>query len=339
MNRRILAVTVLAVAIAGLIAASPAQAKGGASQSRYAQAKGVVGVGGVSAGVPPSPRAITDQSGDDVYVAQPTDDGTALGRVVVGQGPVRSRFSSAGFTIPIVALDKSTSGLSANGRTLVLSQALLQLGQSSTRFQIVDPQSLRVRDTIMVRGSYGFDAISPDGNLIYLIQYLSPVDPSRYLVRAYDVQAGRLLHKPVIDPSESGRPMTGKPVTRAMSPGGGWAYTLYRGSKEGPFVHALDTVRHRAVCVDLDTLELPGNISGSRLDVSDDGQELSIVRHGQSLGSIDTTTFAVTAPVSASATGGDGPPWLLIAAIAAAVLAACAIGSRTLLRRRGLASS
>jgi hypothetical protein len=339
MNRRILTVTVLAVAVASLIAAGLAEAKGGASQPSYAQAKGVVSAGGVSAGVPPSPRAITGQSGDVLYVAQPTDDGTAVGRVVVGQGQVRSRFSSAGFTIPTVALDKSTSGLSADGRTLVLSQPLLQLGQSSTRFQILDPRSLRVRDTIAVRGSYGFDAISPDGNLIYLIQYMSPLDPSRYQVRAYDVQAGRLLSKPVIDPSESGRPMTGKPVTRAMNPDGRWAYTLYKGSKEGPFVHALDTAGRRAVCVDLDTLELPGNLSGSRLDVSADGGELDIVRHGSSIGSIDTATFAVSPPAQAAAGGGDGPPWLLIAVVAGGVLALGAIASRTLVRRRRLASS
>ena len=54
--------------------------------------------------------------------------------------------------------------------------------------------------------------------------------------------------------------MTGKPVTRAMSPNGQWAYTLYQGSDEGPFVHALDTSGRSAKCIDLDGLNLPTNL-------------------------------------------------------------------------------
>jgi hypothetical protein len=337
MNARSRISALLVVAIAGLLMASPALAKSGDSGARYADAKGVVTVGGAS-GALPGPRAITGASGA-VYVAQSTDDGTALARVEKGGGAVRSRFIDDGFTIPTVALDKSTGGLSADGRTLVLTSPWLTLGQPSTQFRTVDASSLRPRDTITVRGSYGFDAISADGNLIYLIHYLSPTDPSRYEVRAYDVPSGRLLHKPVVDPDESGAPMTGKPVTRAMSPDGRWAYTLYSGAKEGPFVHALDTTNRRAVCVDLVALDVPKHLSGSQLAVSADGHELAITRHGSEVGSIDTATFAVSPPVSASATGDDGPPWALIAAIAAGALGLAAIASMTLRRRRRLASS
>ena len=48
--------------------------------------------------------------------------------------------------------------------------------------------------------------------------------------------------------------MTGVPVTRLPSPDGRWDYTLYQ-SAEHPFVHALDTQRRTAVCIDLDDLD------------------------------------------------------------------------------------
>jgi len=235
----------MAAAIALLSAAAPALAKG----SGYLNAKGVVAPGAMRQ----PPRAIVGSSGShSVYVAQPTDDGTALARVETsGDQAVRTRMIDGGYSIPTVATDESTSGLSADGSTLVLARPLAGLWQGTTRLQILDAKSLRVRKTVALPGAYSFDAISPNGDRMYLIEYTSVRDPSRYLVRAYAVTSGRLLHAPVIDPDEKGEPMTGKPVTRTMSASGRWAYTLYDGSEEGPFVHALDTMKGEAVCVDL----------------------------------------------------------------------------------------
>lgn len=342
MNGRSHSIALLATAVAGLLAVAPALAKSGGEAGGYLQAKGVVASSGVPGGGGPPARDIASESGDAVFVAVPTDAGTALARVDPGGGgAVRSASIGGGFTIPTVAIDKSTSGLSADGRTLVLAQPLVQFPQRRTAFQILDARSLRVRDTIELPGSYSFDAISPDGGLLYLIQYTSPTDPSRYLVRAYDVASRHLLRAPVVDPSESGRPMTGKPITRAMSPDGRWAYTLYQGSDEGPFVHALDTAGHRAVCVDLDAIDLPKSLLESRLAVSADGGELSILRGGTEVGRVDTQTFAVSAAGSQAAGGGqgaDGAPWSLIVAIGLAMLALAGLVSWTLHRRGRLAS-
>jgi hypothetical protein len=48
--------------------------------------------------------------------------------------------------------------------------------------------------------------------------------------------------------------MRGNPLTRTTSPGGRWAYTLYDGAGGTPFVHALDTSRRTAHCIDLPAL-------------------------------------------------------------------------------------
>ena len=337
MNGRSCSTALLGTAIAALLAAPLALAKDGG----YLEAKGVVASNAApGAGGGPAAREVASQSGDAVFVALPTDGGTALARVDPNSGgAVRSASVDGGFTIPTVALDRSTSGLSADGSTVVLAQPLVRFPQQRTRLQVIDGKSLRVRDTITLPGTYSFDAISPDGALLYLIQYTSPTDPSRYLVRAYDVATERLLRAPVVDPSESGRPMTGRPVTRAMSPDGRWAYTLYQGSDEGPFVHALDTARHRAVCIDLDGIDLPKSLSSTRLGVSADGHELGIVRSGAEVGQIDTQTFTVSAAGSPGAgAGADGAPWPLIATTGLGMLALAGLASRTVLRRRRLAS-
>ena len=50
-----------------------------------------------------------------------------------------------------------------------------------------------------------------------------------------------------------------------MSPDGRWAYTLYDGNGKTPFIHALDTSRSTARCIDLDALAGNKYLSGMRL--------------------------------------------------------------------------
>ena len=48
--------------------------------------------------------------------------------------------------------------------------------------------------------------------------------------------------------------MRGSPITRATSSDGRWAYTLYDGAGGTPFLHALDTSKRQARCIDLPML-------------------------------------------------------------------------------------
>ena len=133
------------------------------------------------------------------------------------------------------------AGSPADGRTLVLITPRTSFPRARTTLLVLGARGLASRETIRLRGDFSFDAISPQGRLVYLIQYNQPTDPTRYLVRAYDLQHGRLLHAPVVDPQERGEKMRGNPLSRAVSPDGRWAYTLYDGAGGTPFVHALDT--------------------------------------------------------------------------------------------------
>jgi hypothetical protein len=121
--------------------------------------------------------------------------------------------------------------------------------------------------------------------------------------------------------------MNGIPITRESSPDGRWAYTLYDGA-EHPFVHALDTKRRRAVCVDLHGLDERRNgVVGVELDVARDGSTLRVEASGRALAIVDTTSFVVTdrteRPKEArSASRRTGTPWLLLSVAASALVLA-----------------
>ena len=273
---------------------------------------------------------VATQSGDARYVTLPAGPNTVVARVNPAGGRVlASRLVRGVFTIPAVAYDESSSGLSADGRTRVLIQPRVSFPRARTPLMAVDTRQLRPRKVMRLRGDFSFDAISPRGSLLYLIQYVTPTDPTRYLVRAYDLRTGRLLAKPVSDPRESGAKMRGAPLTRANSANGRWAYTLYDGAGKTPFIHALDTSSRSAHCIDLEMLA-GTDLSGLRLRLNGAAGTLTVIDKRQPVAIVDTRTFRAYVPVSVTgasrqAAGGNGTRisgtllWVLSAAALAAV--------------------
>ncbi|MBM3676934.1 MAG: hypothetical protein FJW96_03485 [Actinobacteria bacterium] len=72
-----------------------------------------------------------------------------------------------------------------------------------------------------------------------------------YRVRGVNLATGRLWARPIADKSRLAEPMSGVPVARVGSRDGTWVFTLYRGGKHGPFVHALNVAGGLAACLDL----------------------------------------------------------------------------------------
>jgi hypothetical protein len=138
-----------------------------------------------------------------------------------------------------------------DGKTLVLASQSQRAIHGTTRFVLLKTRTLRASPMIVLRGSFSFDALSPDASTLYLIQYTSSQDFTRYRVRAYDLAKGQLVPGAIVDRREPDEVMTGGPVTRATTPDGRWAYTLYARQGRAPFVHALDTVAREAYCIDL----------------------------------------------------------------------------------------
>ena len=98
--------------------------------------------------------------------------------------------------------------------------------------------------------------MSPDGQLLYLIEHQGEPGSGHYQVRLYDVTYRELVKDPIVDKRELDEQMEGRPVARVASADGVWVHTLYVTASGGAFVHQLNTVERYALCAGL-----PGNSS------------------------------------------------------------------------------
>jgi hypothetical protein len=283
-------------------------------------AKGVP-IGGVDDG-----QGAESAFGGHRYTTHWAHGQTVVTKAAVSDGRVVRQLRLRGhFSIPLVAYDGSTSGLSATGGTLVLFQPRTLFPQPRTRMLVVDTRRMLVAHRIALRGDFGFDAVAPDGSTLYLVNYIGGSE-TNYAVRAFEVRNGRLAGRPIVDKRNPDEKMVGVPVTRATSPDGRWAYTLYDDSGGShPFVHALDTAGGTAFCVDLDSLQGRRDVMALRLRVGGGGgRSLAVVKGNEPLAVVDTRTFAVGPPhaalpaaVKARPQPADGTvrwPWIAAAA-------------------------
>jgi hypothetical protein len=274
----------------------------------------------------PSPGVSQDVSqgvqlpeGDVSYAAEPDGAGTRLVAVGTDGRVLRQRTLPASWGIPVEAFDGTTGGLSADGQTLVLGDASQYNGplRTTSRFLVVDPQTLRPRSLVRLRGDFGYDALSPDGTRLYLVDHVSTSDLFRYVVRAYDVEHHRLLPGRIADRTQRGWVMQGFPLSRVTSPDGRMAYTFYGNSGGYPFIHALDTVRGTAHCIGVPWRANQGGLSKLRMTL--DGSELRLGwPGGRTFISIDTATYRLSRPATA---GGSDFPWWAVAVGASILLA------------------
>jgi hypothetical protein len=206
------------------------------------------------------------------YVAVPKSGTTFVKAVRVRDGSMlRSTTLKGTYGVPLVAYDGTAGGLTREGKLLVLETN----GQTSTTFTVLATRNLRVQQSFTLHGLWAYDALSPEGKTLYLIQILTQTDKLRYLVRAYDLQQHQLVKGAIADKSEAGA-MTGYPVSRATSANGKWAYTLYQRPGAQPFIHALNTQDRVAICIDLAWKADPNNLGSVRLTLSADETQLVI---------------------------------------------------------------
>lgn len=255
-----------------------------------------------AAGGGPAPGALAGWDGVRIpgakvrYAALPSGRGTTAVAAVAMRGGRILRFGvvDGELGVPLVAFDGTTDGLSADGRRLVLaSYAPTTQDAPRTRFVVLRTRTLQVERIITLRGLWSFDAISPNGSLIYTIEYLSAGDQPDYQVRAIDVGRGSLLPGRIVDKRQPNEEMRGIPVARAWGRGG-WAYTLYGKPDGSAFVHALDTIRSQAVCIDLPWRDVQNAVREVRLVVGSEGRTIELTQPGRGrLAIVDLQAFSV----------------------------------------------
>lgn len=206
---------------------------------------------------------------------------------------VRERVLPGKLGVPAVTFSGLAEGTWAGGRRLLLASSIYD-DAAHTTFVVLDIRTLRPLRTIRLRGSFSFDALSPDGRRLYLLQYPQGLNGGiHYVVRSLDMRTGLLEPGAIVDKTEPDERMSGVALGRAWSANRTWAYTLYNGGESHAFVHALNTRTRTARCIDLpwagaaqsvlDTAHMA--VAGGALMLTGPG--------GDVLARVDTRTFAV----------------------------------------------
>jgi len=275
------------------------------------------GIGVVSAG------------GDLRYLAVGVGDFTVV-EVLQTKGARLQKWTAypGSWGIPSVTANGTGGGLSPDGKTLVLGNTS---GGSPSSFRVLDTRTLRQRNHVRLNGSFAFDALSPDGSRLYLIQHTSLDDLSHYIVRSYDLRTNSLQPGRIADRTQQGWVMSGYPVTRTTSADGGWVYTLYQKPGGYPFIHALDTVRGVAHCIGLPWAGDQRPLWNIRLALAANGETLAVRwKSGKPWLTVNTSDWRITHVASA----GDFPRRWLVVGAGGAVAAVLGLGALLLGRRR-----
>ena len=124
---------------------------------------------------------VTNPAGDLLYATVQLERGTMVLRIETDSGKLdRSRDMRRPVAVPVVAFDGTASGLSADGRTLLLMRPQTRPRPDTTTFAVLDPESLGRQQEVTLDGYFSFDAISSDGRVVYLIRYTDPPDLTAY---------------------------------------------------------------------------------------------------------------------------------------------------------------
>jgi hypothetical protein len=237
---------------------------------------------------------VSQLAGDARLMALDPASGSTLAQVTV----------PAGYTLPNIAFQGPTAGLSPNGEWLTLTDnGRATTGKLVTSFLVGASSLSGPFKTVHLDGVFSFDALSNDGNSLYLIQRMG--DPNHYQVRLYDVSAGSLMPQVVVDKREPSEPMNGIRGDSVVDPTGKNVYTVYI-REAGAFIHALPLDQQFAWCVDLPS-KAPNDMEKQfhwALAVSHDGG--SVYAANASLGTVAVMTtgqppkIVQTAPVALS---------------------------------------
>lgn len=153
------------------------------------------------------------------------------------------------FQLPPATLSGVPGGLSPDGHWLVLeSFDRTNSIPTVSHMLVVDTSYASAPRRIDLNGLFNFDAVSNDGQRVYLIQYLSG---NQYHVRFYDLALGKLDPQIVFDKSDGSAAMAGLRLSGVASPDGHWLYSMYIRENQSPFIHALSLDNPIAFCIDL----------------------------------------------------------------------------------------
>ena len=262
MRRSIVLASVLAflVAACGSTAAPAATAASARHDLLYLDRAGATAIVDADTGVERAalPSGVASADWSRYWAVQPGGDATTISPLDSGTGTAAKPFTVSGrFALP-TAYGVAPSGLSANGKWLVLAAAHPNVPTATSRFAVVELGASKLSRTITATGDFSFDAISDDGRNVYLVEHLG--SPTQYRVRVADPGGSSLSETPIVDIKVASPSMNGAYHSSVTDPNGEWHFGLYFNPTKGPFIHALNTTQLYAQCV----LDLPNAGEGVR---------------------------------------------------------------------------
>jgi DNA-binding beta-propeller fold protein YncE len=189
-----------------------------------------------------------------IFTAAPAGGKTTIRDVAVQPGMPGPKVDIDGtWQLPTLGPDPLPVGLSSDGSTLILVEASPPAGSATsatTRFAVLSAVPLEGPARIItLRGRFDYDAVSPDGSTLYVVQHLDANEGGRYQVRSVSAATGEMAEGVIADKRNIEEQMAGYPLAQVRRPDG-LVLTLYQGT-EFAFIHALNTVEGWAVCIDL----------------------------------------------------------------------------------------
>ena len=139
-----------------------------------------------------------------IFTATPAGGRTTVRNVVVqpGLGGPEVVIDGA-WRLPTVGPDPLPVGLSADGSTLVLVEGTPTAGskaKATSRFAVLSAVPLAGPTRIVtLPGRFDYDALSPNGRTLYVVEHLDTEEGGRYQVRAVEVATGKLVDGVIVD--------------------------------------------------------------------------------------------------------------------------------------------
>ncbi len=196
------------------------------------------------------PDGVPDERWATMVSATPAGGKTLIKELeVYADSPGRSQSIDGAWRLPTIGADPLPVGVSADGQMIVLVDASPGANDDMSRFAILSRTFDKKPRVVELHGSFEFDALSPDGSTLYVVEHLAGPPDGHYQVRAVDTANGTLREAVVVDKQNLNEAMAGWPIAQVRRPNG-FVFTLYRGT-EHPFIHALSSSDGWALCIDL----------------------------------------------------------------------------------------
>lgn len=275
----------------------------------------------------PAVPAVAGAGWNRLYAARPDGGRTRLVTLDPATGKQTDQTMLAGRL--------SVRAVSASGRLVALADPLpagrgtyRPPARSRTTIVVADPAGDRAPKRVELPGNYEPEAFSADDQRMYVLEYLPPLAPDRYRVRAYDLATGTVGPLSIRDkglvPAGAEEEMRGAGRQAVLAPDRSRLYTLYLHQLDHlhtrdllaadhnagkpavhAFVHVLSLTEGWAFCLDLPAPFGQGPADAHTLAVAPDGRRLYVAnRTSGTVVAADTERLAIVAQARTAAIPG-----------------------------------